>query len=36
MEPFNPAVQNDPDLTAHLRASLEYVAALVVPEAGVA
>ncbi|MFM2356090.1 MAG: hypothetical protein RLZZ528_1826, partial [Pseudomonadota bacterium] len=35
MEPFNPAVQNDPDLTAHLRASLEYVAALVVPEAGV-
>lgn len=28
MEPFSPAVQNDPDLTAHLRASLEYVSSL--------
>jgi 2-keto-myo-inositol isomerase len=29
MEPFSPAVQNDPDLVSHLRASLEYVATLV-------
>jgi 2-keto-myo-inositol isomerase len=28
MEPFSPAVQNDPDLLAHLRASLEYVSTL--------
>lgn len=28
MEPFNPAVQQDPDLLSRLRASLEYVAAL--------
>lgn len=28
MEPFSPAVQNDPELIAHLRASLDYVAAL--------
>jgi 2-keto-myo-inositol isomerase len=28
MEPFNRAVQNDPELVAHLRASLDYVAAL--------
>mgnify|MGYP002737618009 CR=1 FL=1 len=28
MEPFNPEVQNDPDLAAHLRASLDYVSAL--------
>jgi 2-keto-myo-inositol isomerase len=28
MEPFSPAVQTDPDLPAHLRASLDYVAAL--------
>lgn len=28
MEPFSPAVQNDPDLAAHLRASLEYVSTL--------
>ncbi|NBZ89331.1 TIM barrel protein [Stagnihabitans tardus] len=28
MEPFSPAVQNDPDLAQHLRASLDYVAAL--------
>jgi len=33
MEPFNPAVQNDPDLSAHLRASLEYVASLLKGEA---
>lgn len=31
MEPFSPAVQDDPDLPAHLRASLDYVAALVRP-----
>lgn len=29
IEPFDPAVQTDPDLAQHLRASLEYVAALV-------
>ena len=29
MEPFDPAVQTDPDLAQHLRASLEYVAALI-------
>lgn len=28
MEPFNPTVQRDPDLVAHLRASLDYVSAL--------
>lgn len=28
MEPFSPAVQNDPQLAAHLRASLEYVSTL--------
>lgn len=28
MEPFSPEVQNDPDLAAHLRASLEYVSTL--------
>lgn len=28
MEPFNPAVQNDRNLSAHLRASLDYVSAL--------
>lgn len=28
MEPFNPAVQHDPDLLSRLRASLEYVTAL--------
>ncbi len=28
MEPFNPAVQQDPELLSRLRASLEYVAAL--------
>lgn len=28
MEPFNPAVQQDPDLLTRLRASLEYVTAL--------
>jgi 2-keto-myo-inositol isomerase len=28
MEPFSPDVQNDPDLAAHLRASLEYVSTL--------
>ncbi|MGL4234635.1 TIM barrel protein [Tabrizicola sp.] len=28
MEPFSPAVQEDPELLAHLRASLEYVATL--------
>jgi 2-keto-myo-inositol isomerase len=28
MEPFSPTVQQDPDLSAHLRASLEYVASL--------
>ena len=28
MEPFNPAVQQDPDLMSRLRASLEYVGAL--------
>lgn len=28
MEPFSPEVQNDPDLAAHLRASLDYVSAL--------
>jgi 2-keto-myo-inositol isomerase len=28
MEPFSPEVQHDPDLAAHLRASLEYVATL--------
>ena len=28
MEPFSPEVQRDPDLAAHLRASLEYVASL--------
>lgn len=30
MEPFSPAVQNDPDLPRRLRASFEYVAALLV------
>ena len=29
MEPFDPAVQTDPDLAQHLRASLDYVAALI-------
>ena len=29
MEPFSPAVQNDPDLAQRLRASLDYVAALI-------
>lgn len=29
MEPFSPAVQTDPSLQGHLRASLEYVAALI-------
>lgn len=29
MEPFDPAVQTDPDLSKKLRASLEYVAALI-------
>lgn len=29
MEPFSPEVQQDPDLAAHVRASLEYVASLV-------
>jgi 2-keto-myo-inositol isomerase len=29
MEPFDPAVQSDPDLTQHLRASLDYVRALI-------
>lgn len=28
MEPFSPEVQTDPDLVAHLRASLDYVSAL--------
>jgi len=28
MEPFSPEVQNDPELAAHLRASLEYVSTL--------
>jgi 2-keto-myo-inositol isomerase len=28
MEPFNPAVQNDPELPARLRASLEYLSTL--------
>ncbi|MDP3196887.1 TIM barrel protein [Tabrizicola sp.] len=28
MEPFSPEVQNDPELVAHLRASLEYVSTL--------
>ncbi|MCF8520853.1 MAG: TIM barrel protein [Rhodobacteraceae bacterium] len=28
MEPFSPAVQNDPELLAHVRASLEYVSTL--------
>lgn len=28
MEPFSPEVQNDPQLAAHLRASLDYVATL--------
>jgi 2-keto-myo-inositol isomerase len=28
MEPFSPVVQNDPDLVARLRASLEYVSTL--------
>ena len=28
MEPFSPAVQNDPELLAHMRASLEYVSTL--------
>ncbi|MBL4928940.1 TIM barrel protein [Fuscibacter oryzae] len=28
MEPFSPAVQQDPDLRSHLRASFEYLAAL--------
>lgn len=28
MEPFDPAVQSDPDLAQHLRASLDWVAAL--------
>lgn len=28
VEPFSPHVQNDPDLPAHLRASLDYVATL--------
>jgi 2-keto-myo-inositol isomerase len=28
MEPFSPEVQNDPELGAHLRASLEYVSTL--------
>lgn len=28
MEPFSPAVQRDPDLRSHLRASLDYVRAL--------
>ena len=28
MEPFSPDVQQDPELAAHLRASLEYVATL--------
>lgn len=28
MEPFSPEVQNDPELAQHLRASLDYVAAL--------
>lgn len=31
MEPFNPEVQRDPDLLTRLRASLEYVAALLQP-----
>lgn len=29
MEPFSPQVQNDPDLAQHLRASLDYVQALI-------
>lgn len=29
MEPFDPAVQSDPDLAQHLRASLDYVGALI-------
>jgi 2-keto-myo-inositol isomerase len=29
MEPFSPDVQRDPNLTAHLRASLEYVSTLI-------
>lgn len=33
MEPFNPAVQRDPDLLIRLRASLEYVGALL-PKVG--
>ncbi|MCB2159683.1 MAG: xylose isomerase, partial [Rhodobacteraceae bacterium] len=30
MEPFSPAVQNDPELPARLRASLDYVGSLLV------
>lgn len=29
IEPFSPTVQNDPDLAQHLRASLDYVAAVI-------
>ena len=36
MEPFSPAVQADPGLPGHLRASLEYVAALISAEKGAA